>query len=254
MLSFATQIAREAGNLLVQKLGSAKITSKGDINLVTEADIAAENLIIERIRSHYPQHGILAEESGEAVLVGGKKSDWKWIIDPLDGTTNYAHGYPCFCVSIALECKGVLEVGVVYDPMRDEMFAAERGEGATLNDRQIRVSQVDELSQAMVCTGFPYNVRERPDFAREFAKFTMEAQAVRRDGSAALDLAYVACGRFDGFWEDGLNPWDIAAGALLIFEARGKVTTFKDQPLDIYNEQVLASNGLIHEAMMRVLA
>jgi len=253
MLRFATQIAREAGNLLVQKLGSAKITSKGDINLVTEADIAAENLIIERIRSHYPQHGILAEESGEAVLVGGKKSDWKWIIDPLDGTTNYAHGYPCFCVSIALECKGVLEVGVVYDPMRDEMFAAERGEGATLNDRQIRVSQVDELSQAMVCTGFPYNVRERPDFAREFAKFTMEAQAVRRDGSAALDLAYVACGRFDGFWEDGLNPWDIAAGALLIFEARGKVTTFKDQPLDIYNEQVLASNGLIHEAMMRVL-
>ena len=253
MLRFATQIAREAGNLLVQKLGSAKITSKGDINLVTEADIAAENLIIERIRSHYPQHGILAEESGEAVLVGGKKSDWKWIIDPLDGTTNYAHGYPCFCVSIALEYKGVLELGVVYDPMRDEMFAAERGQGATLNDRQIRVSKVDELSQAMVCTGFPYNVRERPDFAREFAKFTMEAQAVRRDGSAALDLAYVACGRFDGFWEDGLNPWDIAAGALLIFEARGKVTTFKDEPLDIYNEQVLASNGLIHEAMMRVL-
>ena len=253
MLSFATQIAREAGNLLVQKLGSAKITNKGDINLVTEADIAAENLIIERIRSHYPQHGILAEESGEAALAG-KQSEWKWIIDPLDGTTNYAHGYPCFCVSIALEHKGVLEVGVVYDPLRDEMFAAERGSGATLNDRQIRVSNVDELSQAMVCTGFPYNVRERPDFAREFAKFTMEAQAVRRDGSAALDLAYVACGRFDGFWEDGLNPWDVAAGALLIFEARGKVTTFKDQPLDIYNEEVLASNGLIHEAMMRVLA
>jgi myo-inositol-1(or 4)-monophosphatase len=253
VLSFATQIAREAGNLLVQKLGSAKITNKGDINLVTEADIAAENLIIERIRSHYPQHGILAEESGEAALAG-KQSEWKWIIDPLDGTTNYAHGYPCFCVSIALEHKGVLEVGVVYDPLRDEMFAAERGSGATLNDRQIRVSNVDELSQAMVCTGFPYNVRERPDFAREFAKFTMEAQAVRRDGSAALDLAYVACGRFDGFWEDGLNPWDVAAGALLIFEARGKVTTFKDQPLDIYNEEVLASNGLIHEAMMRVLA
>jgi myo-inositol-1(or 4)-monophosphatase len=254
MLRFATQIAREAGNLLVQRLGSAKITNKGDINLVTEADIAAENLIIERIRSHYPQHGILAEESGEAMLVGGKQSDWKWIIDPLDGTTNYAHGYPCFCVSIALEHNSVLEIGVVFDPMRDEMFAAERGQGATLNDRQIRVSKVDELSQAMVCTGFPYNVRERPDFAREFANFTMYAQAVRRDGSAALDLAYVACGRFDGFWEDGLNAWDIAAGALLIFEARGKVTTFKDQPLDIYNEQVLATNGLIHEAMMKVLA
>ena len=253
MLNFATQIAREAGHLLVQRLGIAKVTTKGDINLVTEADIAAENLIIERIRSHYPQHGILAEESGEAVLVGGKRSEWKWIIDPLDGTTNYAHGYPCFCVSIALEHNGELTLGVVYDPMRDEMFAAERGQGATLNDRRIRVSSVEELSGAMLCTGFPYNVRERPDFAREFTKFTMEAQAVRRDGSAALDLAYVACGRFDGFWEDGLSPWDIAAGALLISEARGRVTNFNDQPLDIYNEQVLATNGLIHDAMMRVL-
>ena len=253
MLNFATDIARDAGNLLVQKLGVAKVTTKGDINLVTEADIAAENLIIERIRSYYPQHGILAEESGEAALLGGKRSEWKWIIDPLDGTTNYAHGYPCFCVSIALERDGQLEIGVVYDPMRDEMFAAERGNGATLNDRKIRVSTVDELSGAMLCTGFPYNVRERPDFARDFTNFTMNAQAVRRDGSAALDLAYVACGRFDGFWEDGLSPWDIAAGALLIFEARGRVTNFNDQPLDIYNEQVLASNGLIHDAMMKVL-
>ena len=253
MLNFATETAREAGKLLVQKLGVAKVSTKGDINLVTEADIAAENLIIERIRSYYPQHGILAEESGEAVLAGGKRSEWKWIIDPLDGTTNYAHGYPCFCVSIALERDGQLEIGVVYDPMRDEMFAAERGSGATLNDRKIRVSSVEELSGAMLCTGFPYNVRERPDFARDFTNFTMNAQAVRRDGSAALDLAYVACGRFDGFWEDGLSPWDIAAGALLIFEARGKVTNFNDQPLDIYNEQVLASNGLIHEAMMKVL-
>ena len=253
MLNFATEIARDAGNLLVQKLGNAKISTKGDINLVTEADIAAENLIIERIRSHYPQHGILAEESGEAVLVGGKRSEWKWIIDPLDGTTNYAHGYPCFCVSIALERAGVLEIGVVYDPMRDEMFAAERGLGATLNDRKIRVSSVDQLSQSMLCTGFPYNVRERADFAREFTNFTMIAQAVRRDGSAALDLAYVACGRFDGFGEDGLSPWDIAAGALLIFEARGRVTNFTDEPLDIYNEQVLATNGMIHDAMMHVL-
>ena len=252
VLNFATDIAREAGNLLVQKLGTAKVTTKGEINLVTEADIAAENLIIDRIRSYHPQHGILAEESGEAVLKG-KPSEWKWIIDPLDGTSNYAHGYPCFCVSIALERAGQLEVGVVYDPMRDEMFAAERGRGATLNDRKIRVSSVEELSGAMLCTGFPYNVRERPDFARDFTNFTMNAQAVRRDGSAALDLAYVACGRFDGFWEDGLSPWDIAAGALLILEARGRVTNFNDQPLDIYNEQVLASNGLIHEAMMKVL-
>ncbi|HJP90403.1 MAG TPA: inositol monophosphatase family protein [Pyrinomonadaceae bacterium] len=253
MLNFATQIAREAGNLLVQRLGTAKITIKGDINLVTEADIAAENLIIERIRSHYPQHGILAEESGEAVLVSGKRSEWKWIIDPLDGTTNYAHGYPCFAVSIGLEHAGELVIGVVYDPMRDEMFAAERGQGATLNDRRIRVSSVEELNASMLCTGFPYNVRERPNFAKEFVKFTMEAQGVRRDGSAALDLAYVACGRFDGFWEDGLSPWDIAAGAILIFEAGGRVTNFKDQPLDIYNEQVLATNGLIHDMMLTVI-
>jgi myo-inositol-1(or 4)-monophosphatase len=254
LLNFAVNVARDAGALLVQRLGSAKITTKGDINLVTEADIAAENLIIERIRSHYPQHGILAEESGEAIFVGGKRSEWKWIIDPLDGTTNYAHGYPCFCVSIALEHTGALEVGVVYDPMRDEMFAAERGQGATLNDRKIRVSSVEELNAAMLCTGFPYNVRERPDFAREFTNFTMSAQAVRRDGSAALDLAYVACGRFDGFWEDGLSPWDIAAGALLIQEARGRVTNFKNEPLDIYTEKVLATNGLVHDAMLRVLS
>lgn len=253
MLNFAIDVAREAGGVLVQRLGAAKISTKGDIDLVTEADVASENLIIEKIRSYYPQHGILAEESGEAVLVDGKRSDWKWLIDPLDGTTNYAHGYPCFCVSIALEHVGVLEIGVIYDPVRDEMFAAERGNGATLNDRRIRVSSVEELNSAMLCTGFPYNVRERPNFTRDFANFTMAAQAVRRDGSAAIDLAYVACGRFDGFWEDGLSPWDIAAGALLIQEAGGKVTNFDNEPLSIYTLKVLASNGLIHDAMLKVL-
>ena len=253
MLNFAIEMAREAGGVLMQKLGAAKVCNKGDIDLVTEADLASENLIIERIRSYHPQHGILAEESGEAVLVGGRRSEWKWIIDPLDGTTNYAHGYPCFCVSIALEHEGVLEVGVVYDPVRDEMFAAERGRGATLNDRRIRVSEVEDLTAAMVCTGFPYNVRERPDFTRDFANFTMAAQAVRRDGSTALDLAYVACGRFDGFWEDGLSPWDIGAGMLLIEEARGKVTNFDNEPLSIYTKKVLATNGLVHDAMLRVL-
>ena len=254
MLNFAIDVARDAGGLLMQRLGVAKVTNKSDIDLVTEADLASENLIIERIRSYYPQHGILAEESGEATQVdGGKRSEWKWVIDPLDGTTNYAHSYPCFCVSIALEHAGVLEVGVVYDPVRDEMFAAERGNGATLNDRKITVSSVEELKHAMVCTGFPYNVRERPNFTRDFANFTMAAQAVRRDGSAALDLAYVACGRFDGFWEDGLSPWDIAAGKILIEEARGKVTNFENAPLNIYTKKVLASNGLVHDAMLRVL-
>lgn len=253
MLNFAIDVAREAGGVLIQRLGVAKITNKGDIDLVTEADLASENLIIERIRSYYPQHGILAEESGEAVLVGGKRSEWKWVIDPLDGTTNYAHGYPCFCVSIALEHNGVVEIGVIYDPVRDEMFAAERGNGATLNGRRIRVSEVEELKDAMLCTGFPYNVRERPDFTRDFANFTMAAQAVRRDGSAAIDLAYVACGRFDGFWEDGLSPWDIAAGLLLIEEARGTVTNFDNEPLSIYTKKVLATNGLVHDGMLRVL-
>jgi myo-inositol-1(or 4)-monophosphatase len=253
LLNFAIDVAREAGGVLIQRLGSAKITNKGDIDLVTEADVASENLIIERIRSYYPQHAILAEESGETVLVGGKRSEWKWVIDPLDGTTNYAHGYPCFCVSIALEHNGVIEIGVIYDPVRDEMFAAERGNGATLNGRGIRVSEVEELKDAMLCTGFPYNVRERPDFTRDFTNFTMAAQAVRRDGSAAIDLAYVACGRFDGFWEDGLSPWDIAAGMVLIEEARGKVTNFDNEPLSIYTKKVLATNGLVHDAMLTVL-
>jgi len=253
MLNFATQIAREAGGILIQKLGAARITNKGDIDLVTEADIASEELIIEKIRSHYPQHGILAEESGEAVMVGTQRSEWKWIIDPLDGTTNYAHGYPCFCVSIGLERAGEMELGVIFDPMRNEMFAAERGQGATLNERRIRVSSVEDLNSAMLCTGFPYNVRERPDFAREFANFTLRAQAVRRDGSAAIDLAYVACGRFDGFWEDGLNAWDMAAGVLLIKEAGGRVTNFQDEALSIYTKKIVASNGLVHPSMLEVL-
>jgi myo-inositol-1(or 4)-monophosphatase len=156
-------------------------------------------------------------------------------------------------VSIGVERAGKLELGVVYDPMRNEMFAAERGQGATLNERPVRVSKVDDLGRAMVCTGFPYNVRERPDFARDFTNFTMHAQAVRRDGSAALDLAYIACGRFDGFWEDGLNPWDLAAGVLLIEEAGGKVTDFNGTALDIYSAKVMASNGLIHDSMRQVL-
>jgi myo-inositol-1(or 4)-monophosphatase len=249
------QTARDAGAILNDRLGRAlQVSNKGDIDLVTEADLASEKLIIERINSHYPRHAILAEESGasEDELASGK-SDWKWIIDPLDGTTNYAHGYPCFCVSIALERAGAIEVAVIYDPMRDEMFAAERGQGATLNDRRIRVSAVEDLNSAMLCTGFPYNVRERLDFARDFANFTMEAQAVRRDGSAAIDLAYIACGRFDGFWEDGLKPWDVAAGVLLIEEAGGRVSDFTGSALDIYSPKVLASNGLVHDSMMRVL-
>jgi myo-inositol-1(or 4)-monophosphatase len=256
VLNFAIQVARDAGAILVDRLGRAlQVSNKGDIDLVTEADLASEKLIIERIQSHYPRHAILAEESGATDGVGlvSGNSDWKWIIDPLDGTTNYAHGYPCFCVSIALERAGAIELAVIYDPMRDEMFAAERGQGATLNDRRMLVSTVADLNSAMLCTGFPYNVRERPNFARDFANFTMEAQAVRRDGSAAIDLAYIACGRFDGFWEDGLKAWDVAAGVLLIEEAGGRVSNFSGGALDIYTPRVLASNCLVHNAMMKVL-
>jgi myo-inositol-1(or 4)-monophosphatase len=254
MLNFAIQTARDAGRILADFMGRAKITHKGDINLVTEADLAAEKLIIERINSYYPRHAILAEESGASNETAGQPTEWKWIIDPLDGTTNYAHSYPCFCVSIALEHNGVVEIGVVYDPTRDELFATERGEGATLNGRRIHVSEIEDLNQAMLCTGYPYDVRGSGDFTRHFRNFIMHAQSVRRDGSAALDLAYVACGRFDGFWEEGLRPWDVAAGVLLIEEAGGRVSRYDNTAFEIYTPPILASNGLVHDGMMQVLA
>lgn len=255
MLDFAIQTAREAGRVLSEKFGRASlaVTRKGDIDIVTEADLAAERLIVERISSYYPRHAILTEEAGDAG--GGEKSaEYKWVVDPLDGTTNYAHGYPCFCVSIALERGGEIVLGVVHDPTRDETFAAERGGGATLNGRAIRVSAVEEINRALVCTGFPYDVRERSEFARHFHNFIMHAQGVRRDGAAALDLAYVACGRFDGFWEEGLKPWDVAAGKIIIEEAGGRITRYDDTPFDIYTPPVVATNGLLHAEMLRVLA
>ena len=254
MLNFAIQTARDAGRVLAEKFGRAiQITNKGDIDLVTEADLAAERLIIERIRSHYPRHSILSEEAGDVIAIEGEQSEYKWIVDPLDGTTNYAHGYPAFCVSVALEHEGRVCLGVVYDPLRDELFAAERGDGATLNGRRVRVSATDDLNRALLCTGFPYDVRERNDFARHFRNFIMSAQSVRRDGSAALDLAYVAAGRFDGFYEEGLRPWDVAAGVLLVKEAGGRVTHYDGKPFQIYTPPIAASNGLVHDAMLEVL-
>jgi myo-inositol-1(or 4)-monophosphatase len=254
LLNFAIQTAREAGKILADKFGRAlRVTNKGDIDLVTEADIAAERLIVERIRSHHPRHAILTEESGDVVSLGDAGSEYKWVIDPLDGTTNYAHGYPVFCVSVALEHEGRVVLGVVYDPTRDELFAAERGQGATLNGRSLRVSETDELNGALLCTGFPYDVRDRGDFARHFRNFIMRAQSVRRDGAAALDLAYVAAGRFDAFYEEGLRPWDVAAGVLLVEEAGGRVTHYDGSPFNIYTPPIAASNGLIHEAMLEVL-
>jgi myo-inositol-1(or 4)-monophosphatase len=251
MLNFAIQTARDAGSILLEKFGrKLTVSKKGDINLVTEADLAAEALIVERIKSYYPKHAILAEESGITEVAG---SEYKWIIDPLDGTTNYAHGYPCFAVNIALEHDGEIVVGVTYDPTRDEMFAAEKDQGATLNGRKITVSKTEDLKDALLVTGFSYDFAQRPDFINHFKQFLLHARGVRRDGSAALDLAYTACGRFDGFWEEGLNPWDMAAGILLVKEAGGTITNYSGAPFSIYNPPMCASNSLIHQEMLAVL-
>jgi myo-inositol-1(or 4)-monophosphatase len=253
MLNFALETARDAGRVLMEKFGRiTAITKKGDINLVTEADLASEALITERIRSHFPKHSILAEEAGDTVVIEGE-GDWKWIIDPLDGTTNYAHGYPCFCVTMALERAGEIVLGVTYDPTRDELFAAEKGRGATLNGKVIRVSETDELGNSLLVTGFPYDIKHRTDIARHLTGFLLSSRGVRRDGSAAIDLAYVACGRFDGFWEEGLNPWDVAAGVLLIEEAGGVVSGYDGSRLSIYRPPIAASNGMIHQEMLDIL-
>src|SRR4029079_10999924 len=218
-----------------------------------EADLASEALIIERIKSHYPRHTILAAESGDNVVVDGD-TRWKWIIDPLDGTTNYAHGYPCFCVTLALEHGGEIVIGVTFDPTRDELFAAEQGRGATLNGKPIRVSATDKLGDSLIVTGFPYDFKQRDNFARHLTEFLLSSRGVRRDGSAAIDMAYVACGRFDGFWEEGLNPWDVAAGKLLIEEAGGQVTYYNGDKYNIYSPPICGSNGLIHAEMLKVLS
>lgn len=252
MLNFAIETAREAGQLLLEKFGrKLNVSKKGDINLVTEADIASEKLIIERIRSYYPKHSILAEESGAAVLDGA--SEWKWIIDPLDGTTNFAHGYPCWCVTLALEHNGEIVLGVTFDPTRNELFAAERGHGATLNNKPILVSNTESIADALIVTGFPYDFKQKENFARHLTQFLLSSRGVRRDGSAAIDMAYIACGRFDGFWEEGLNPWDVAAGMLLIEEAGGNVTYYDGSKFSIYTPPICASNGLIHGEMLKIL-
>lgn len=253
MLNFAVETARDAGHLLLEKFGRiTAVTKKGDINLVTEADLASEALIIERIKSHYPKHAILAEEAGDAVVVEGA-GVWKWIIDPLDGTTNYAHGYPCFAVTLALEHDGEVVIGVTFDPTRNELFAAERKQGATLNGKSISVSSTERLSESLICTGFPYDFKRKEDFARHLTAFLLSSRGVRRDGSAAIDLAYVACGRFDGFWEEGLNPWDMAAGKLLIEEAGGWITNYSGGSFSIYTPPVVASNARIHNEMLDIL-
>jgi myo-inositol-1(or 4)-monophosphatase len=250
-LETAIDLSRAAGDVLNYYAGREKIVEfKGQANLVTAADRKSEELIIGGILARYPLHSVLAEESG----VTQPGAPVQWIIDPLDGTTNFAHGYPFYCVSIAVEENGEIVCGVVYDPVRDELFTAARGSGAFCNGEPIRVSDVDALSQALLITGFPYNFRERlQTVISQFEKFLVASQAVRRGGAAALDLCYVACGRLDGFWELHLQPWDTAAGRIILEEAGGKVTNFKGSPFSIYMKEILASNGRLHEEMMAVL-
>ena len=252
MLDVAVEAAREAGKLLKMHSGKPKSVERKagqETNLVTEIDRKAEELIINMIRKHYPHHDFLAEESGSR----SQESEYRWIIDPLDGTTNFTHGLPVFCVSIGLEQKGSIVLGVVYDPNADELFTAERGKGAYLNRRRIRVSRTTTLIESLLVTGFPYDVQSNPDRVVEhFNNFLMRAQALRRLGSAALDLCYVAAGRFDGFWEVSLNPWDMAAGVLIVEEAGGRYTDFLGNPSTIYKKNLLTSNGLIHQQMVEV--
>jgi myo-inositol-1(or 4)-monophosphatase len=249
-LQSAIAAAHEAGEVLLAHLhGPLHIRQKERrADLVTEADDASETLIVARLRSQYPDSSILGEEGGERRGTARER----WIIDPLDGTTNFAHGYPLFCVSIAYEIDGEVIAAVVYAPLMRETFVAQRGFGATLNGARIRVSSIDRVDAAMLCTGF-----KPSDFAtnaRQFASASNCAQAVRRDGSAALDLAYTAMGRFDGFWEFDLAPWDTAAGALLVREAGGRVSDINGQQFTLSSRSVLASNGRIHDELLRVLS
>jgi len=248
---FAEETARGAGQILRRHYGRAhEIHYKGDINLVTRVDQESEAFIMERIRAAFPGHGILSEESPEVV----SPSEYRWVVDPLDGTTNYAHNYPCFCVSIALERAGSLLAGVVFDPLRDEMYTAVAGGGAFRNGERIRVSGIDDLGRALLATGFSYNVRSGADDNFDyFRAFVFAAQAIRRDGAAALDLCYLACGRFDGFWELALHPWDTAAGTLMVLEAGGAATRLDGGAYNFTHPHIVASNGLIHAQMLAVI-
>lgn len=224
------------------------------MNLVTEADRAAEAVIVRTIRKRFPDHRFLAEEGGEHATPQSVGSDFKWIVDPLDGTTNFAHSFPMFCISIGLEFRGEVVLGLVFDPLRGEIFMAEKGKGATLNGRRIHVSKTEKLNAGLLVTGFAYDVRgDLMNNLDHFSNFCLRAQGVRRTGSAALDLCYVACGRFDGFWEMKLSPWDTAAGFLIATEAGATVTDFANRPYRIYLKEILATNGRIHREMIEVL-
>jgi myo-inositol-1(or 4)-monophosphatase len=252
-LQVAIEVAHEAG--LIQKKYHGKLikigykgTGKNDV--VTEVDKKCEAYIVKQLNKAFPDYAVLAEEGTNV----DSKVPYKWIIDPLDATVNYSHGHPVFAVSIGLEYKGKVIAGACYSAMLDEMYYAEKGKGAFLNGKKIQVSQTKSLETALLCTGFAYDVKTNPDNnLNNFAKFIMNSQALRRDGSAVIDLCYVACGRYEGFWELNLKPWDVAAATLIIQEAGGKVTRFDGSKYSIYGNQVLASNGKVHKEMMHVL-
>ena len=246
-IRFMQETAREAGELLLSYFGKVTIEYKGEVDLVTEADRQSERLILERFRSRWPEYDNTAEESARTAT----GSDYRWYIDPLDGTTNFAHSYPVFCVSIALEYKHQRIAGVVFDPTRNEMFSAERGAGAELNGRKIKVSKTGRLAESLLATGFPSNKRHKNPNIHFYHQLTLRTHGVRRAGSAALDLAYVACGRYDGFWEFNLNSWDTAAGVLLVEEAGGTVSGFLNEPFDIASREVLASNTVLHPELQK---
>ena len=246
-----TEAAVAAGALLMKRFRTKlTVTHKGVIDLVTEVDLAAEALIVSALQREFPGCAVLAEEGH----TGAARGPVTWIIDPLDGTTNYAHGLPFFSVSIGLEVDGELEFGVVHIPALEEVFTAHRGLGARLNGVQVRVSCTSSLSASLLTTGFPYDIRTSRETNLEyFAEFSRRSFAVRRAGSAARDFCYVAAGRYDGFWEIKLNPWDCAAGYLMVREAGGRVTNFRGQAGSIYDRECLATNGLIHDAMLNIL-
>jgi myo-inositol-1(or 4)-monophosphatase len=254
----ASVIAREAGALL-REYGRRGVAAeyKGDVDLVTEADRASEKLIVQRLHEVFPEHGVYGEEGTRSNI----DREYRWYIDPLDGTTNFAHGFPFFCVSMGLERRaaslaptqdGEIVAGVVYDPLRDELFAAEKGKGAYLNGVPIHVSRVAELAEALLATGFPSRKRHDNPNIHFYQEFTLRSHGVRRAGAAALDLAYTACGRVDAYWEFNLNPWDTSAGALLVTEAGGSMTSFGGSPFRLESKEVLATNGLLREELLRL--
>jgi myo-inositol-1(or 4)-monophosphatase len=250
-LESAIEIAHEAGALLRQYFERrVRFELKGAFDLVTEADRASEKLVVERLKALYPDHGILAEEGGGHE----SRSDYRWYVDPLDGTTNFAHSYPCFNVTLALEKGGELIAGVIFDPARDELFACEKGAGSYLNGRRIHVSKAPTLDESLFSTGFPSRRRHLDVNIHFYHQLAMASHGVRRCGAAAIDLAYVACGRLDGFWEFGLSPWDMAAGQLLVEEAGGKCSGMRGEKHTLTGPHILTDNGLIHAEVLGLFA